>query len=191
MDLALDPAKTALVVIDLQKGMVERPGAPHAGPDVVARTARIAAALKAKGGFVVLVHVTTLGDGLDRPHPTADAPLAGAGRPQPPDYADIDPLLLPFASIVITKRQWGAFYGTELDLQLRRRSIDTIVLCGIATTMGVESTARDAYELGYNQVFVEDAMATFSAEAHELTVKYVFPMIGRVRSTEDVLAAIG
>lgn len=91
---------------------------------------------------------------------------------------------------MITKRQWGAFYGTELDLQLRRRDIDTIILCGILTTVGVESTARDAFERGYNQVFVEDAMAAREAADHVHTVGTIFPRIGRVRSTEEVLAAL-
>ena len=92
--------------------------------------------------------------------------------------------------VVITKRQWGAFYGTDLDLQLRRRGIDTMILCGISTTIGVESTARDAFERGYQQIFVEDAMAAHAAEDHRHTVESVFPRMGRVRSTEQVLAAL-
>ncbi len=91
---------------------------------------------------------------------------------------------------VIGKRQWGAFYGTELDLQLRRRGIDTILLAGISTNIGVESTARDAYERGYEQVFVEDAMTARDAGEHAHTVRLIFPRIGRVRSTADVLAAL-
>ena len=90
----------------------------------------------------------------------------------------------------ITKRQWGAFYGTELDLQLRRRGIRTIVLAGISTNVGVESTARDAYERGYHQVFVSDAMASPSAEAHANTLKFTFPRIGLTRSTAEVVAAL-
>ncbi|MGA2664710.1 MAG: isochorismatase family protein, partial [Nitrososphaerales archaeon] len=93
--------------------------------------------------------------------------------------------------IVIGKKQWGAFYGTELDLQLRRRKIDTIVLCGIATNVGVESTARFAYEYGYQQVFASDAMAAMSAEAHAGALKYTFARIGRVRTTAQVLDALG
>ena len=94
------------------------------------------------------------------------------------------------SDIIITKRQWGAFYGTELDLQLRRRGVDTIILCGISTNVGVESTARDAFERGYQQIFVEDAMAAREAEDHRHTANTLFPRIGRIRSTEDVLAAL-
>ena len=68
------------------------------------------------------------------------------------------------SDIEIIKRQWGAFYGTDLELQLRRRGIDTIVLCGISTNIGVESTARNAWELGFNLVIAEDACSAASAE---------------------------
>jgi nicotinamidase-related amidase len=91
----------------------------------------------------------------------------------------------------VIKKQWGAFYGTDLELQLRRRGIRTIVLCGISTCFGVESTARNAFELGYEQVFVEDAMSSRSTAEHAHTVKNIFPRMGRVRSTDVVLAAIG
>ena len=91
------------------------------------------------------------------------------------------------SDIVITKHQWGAFYGTELDLQLRRRGIRTLVLAGISTNFGVESTARDAYERGFEQLFVEDAMSGLSPGAHEFAVKTIFPRIGRIISTRDLL----
>ncbi len=92
--------------------------------------------------------------------------------------------------IVLTDRQWGAFYGTELDLQLRRRKIDTIVLCGVITNMGVETTARDAHQYGYNQVFVIDAMAASSKDEHEASIKYVFPKIGLLRTTNEIMSAM-
>jgi nicotinamidase-related amidase len=190
VDLQIDASKTALVVIDLQRGIVGFPSAPHAAADVVARAARVADALRAAGGTVVLVHVTPSADGKDGLKPITDAPPQARG-PMPADWAEIVPELGPRpGDIVITKRQWGAFYGTELDLQLRRRGIDTIILCGISTTMGVESTARDAFERGYQQVFVEDAMAARGAEEHQNAVAVTFPRLGRVRSTEEVLAAL-
>jgi len=106
----------------------------------------------------------------------------------PPDFAELVPELERAPSdIVITKHQWGAFYGTELDLQLRRRGIKTLVLGGISTNFGVESTARDAYERGYDQIFVEDAMAGLSQGAHEFAIKTIFPRIGKIVSTEAVV----
>jgi nicotinamidase-related amidase len=94
------------------------------------------------------------------------------------------------SDIEVTKRQWGAFYGTDLELQLRRRGIDTIILCGISTNIGVESTARNAWELGFNLVIVEDACSAASAEQHQGSMTHIFPRIGRVRSTEEILAAL-
>jgi nicotinamidase-related amidase len=191
MELKIEPSRTALVVIDLQHGIVANPAAPHDPKDVVARSAQIARALRAAGGTVVLVHVTPSQDGKDGLKPIADAPARTWGGAPPPDWSDIVPELEPeSAHVIITKRQWGAFYGTELDLQLRRRGIDTIILCGIATTIGVESTARDAYERGYQQIFVEDAMSARTAEEHAYAVSTLFPRIGRVRSTADVVAAL-
>jgi nicotinamidase-related amidase len=191
MDLKIEPAKTALVVIDLQRGIVAMPSVPHSTAEVVARTAQMAGALRAAGGTVVFVHVTRSADGKDALKPITDAPAQAGGRTPPPDWAELVPELAPQPSdVIIAKRQWGAFYGTELDLQLRRRGVDTIVLCGISTRLGVESTARDAYERGYNQIFVEDAMAARDVEEHRHTVGSLFPRIGRVRLTEEVLAAI-
>ena len=191
MDLELTPARTALVVIDLQRGTAAMPAAPHPASDVVTRAAALADALRAAGGTVVLVRVTPSADGRDALRPRTDMPAQHPG-PRPPDWAEIVPELGPEpGDLVITKRQWGAFYGTELDLQLRRRGIDTILLAGISTNVGVESTARDAFERGYEQVFVEDAMTARSPDDHAHALRTVFARIGRVRSTAEVLAALG
>jgi nicotinamidase-related amidase len=183
-----DLTKTALVIIDLQKGIVGMDTEPRPASEVVANAGRLAAALRAKGAFIVLVRVSGSADGKDRLHPQCDQPMM-AGVKLPADWAEPIPEMAPQpGDHVIMKRQWGAFYGTDLDLQLRRRGITTIVLCGIATCYGVESTARDAYERGYEQVFVEDAMASRSAAEHEHTVSRILPRIGRMSSTARVLA---
>ena len=110
----------------------------------------------------------------------------------PPDWSEFAPEIAPVPSdIVIAKKQWGAFYGTDLELQLRRRGVATIVLCGIATDIGVESTARFAYEYGFQQVFSEDAMSSMSAEQHNAAVRFIFPRMGRVRKTDEILRALG
>lgn len=189
--LVLSPSECALVAIDLQRGIVQIPTAPRPASDVVANAARIAATMRQQGGVVVLVRVTASPDGKDALQPKVD-PATGQGPlSRAADWADLVPELKAHAGdIVITKRQWGAFYGTELDLQLRRRRIRTILLCGISTNIGVESTARDAYERGYDQIFVEDAIAARSAAEHEHTVTRIFPRIGRVRSTNEVVMAL-
>ena len=188
--LELDPRATALVLIDLQRGIAARQTAPHAAGDVIANAARLAAQCREAGVLVVLVRVAFAADGRDRLAPRADEAGWGSQKPAP-DFSELVPELgRQESDLVVTKRQWGAFYGTELDLELRRRGIRTIVLGGIATNFGVESTARSAYERGYEQVFVEDAMAGMTAEAHAFAVKTIFPRIGRVRSTAEVLAAL-
>jgi nicotinamidase-related amidase len=187
---SLDPKSTALVLIDLQRGIVARDTKPHTAAEVVERAARLARRFRERGALIVLVHVEFAPDLADRLNPEADSPTPAI--PLPAGWSEIVPALGTSPNdVIITKRNWGAFYGTPLDLQLRRRHIKTLVLGGIATNMGVESTARDAFERGYEQVFVEDAAATFSEEMHSFVMQHIFPRIGRVRSTEDVLAAIG
>ena len=188
--LELVPARTALVAIDLQNLVVSFPAQPREARVVIENTARLATALRARGGFVVWVRVAFSADGKDRLHPACDQPMVMPGV-LPDRPADLAPgVPVQPSDHLVTKRQWGAFHGTDLDLQLRRRGIDTIVLTGISTCYGVESTARAAFELGYEQVLVEDAMAARSAAEHEHTVTRIFPRLGRVRSTEAVLSAI-
>ncbi len=182
--LVIDPRTTALVLIDLQQSVVALPVVPHPAAEVVANAVRLLERFRSLGSTVVLVRVAFL-DGKDRLNLPVDAPPGRLGK------SEFIPEVGPKENdIVITKRQWGAFYGTELDLQLRRRGIQTIVIGGIATNFGVESTARDAFERGYEQVFAEDAMSSLSAEGHHFAVNVVFPRIGRVRSTGAVLQAL-
>jgi nicotinamidase-related amidase len=183
----IDRSKTALVVIDLQKGIVGRQTAPYVSDIVVKNTAAIAEAFRKNGMPVFLVRVAPSPDGKDALRPIVDAPWPA--QTPPPDWADIVPEVGPKpGDFVITKHQWGAFYGTELDLEFRRRGITTIVMCGIATNIGVESTARFAYEYGYNQIFAEDAMSALSMEEHTFTVARIFPRIGLVRKTAEILS---
>ena len=189
--LDLDPRQTAIVVIDLQKGILSIPVAPHPMAGVVANCARLLAAARRVGARPVLVHVGGSADGGDRLHPAADQAMRSTGS-MPPDWSELLPELdRQPGDLVVLKRQWGAFYGTDLDLQLRRRGIGTIILCGVASEFGVESTARDAFERGYEQVFAEDAMSGVTAESHANAVTRIFPRLGRVRSTDEIVAALG
>ncbi len=191
MTLSLDPNKTAFVVIDLQKGITGRETAPYSSKQVIDNCARIGKRCNELGTLVALVHVAFSSDGGDRLQQPIDSPMQAPPGGMPPDWAEFVPEIGMLRSgVVITKRQWGAFHGTELDLQLRRRGIDTIVLGGIATNMGVEQTAREAWQLGYAVVIAEDACATMSADMHTFAVEKIFPRISRVRSTADIAAAL-
>lgn len=179
--MSLNPATTALVLIDLQKGIVANKVAPHESADVVARSAQLADAFRAAGAPVVLVSVDWAKGFVDALAQPVDMPMARPADGPPEDFAAIVPAVGPRpGDICIVKRQWGAFYGTELDLQLRRRGITTLVIAGIATNLGVESTARSAWEHGYAVVFAEDATASFTADMHGFAFSTIFPRIGVV-----------
>jgi nicotinamidase-related amidase len=188
--LKLEPATTALVLIDLQEGILPFAKAPHDGAAVLARARPLAEAFRAAKAPVVLVKVGFSADGGDLLKSPVDAPNP-AGTPQANWLAQPADLPAQPGDIHILKRQWGAFHGTELDLQLRRRGIRTLVLAGIATAIGVESTARVAWELGYEIVFAEDATSGPDAAMHANSFGKVFPRLGRVRTAADVLAALG
>jgi nicotinamidase-related amidase len=188
MSLELDPSKTALVIIDLQNAIVSRPNlAPHSGTDVVERSRKLAEALRAKGGTVAYVHVL-VSDIVELP---VDAPSQRPSQPLPPSASEFVPAAgIQPGDVIITKRQWGAFYGTNLEQALDRKGIETIIMAGIATNMGVESTARAAFDAGYALVFAEDAMTTMSSEWHEFPIKNIFPRMGRVRTTAEIIEAL-
>ena len=185
----LDPASTALVLIDLQKGILPFAKAPYDAAAVLANAGRLVDAFRAAKAPVVFVKVgwsSDFGDALKTP--------VDEGRDMnalPADWLQ-EPAELPSrpGDLHVLKHQWGAFHGTDLDLQLRRRGIRTIVLGGIASSIGVESTGRFGWELGYAMVFVEDASSNGDGDMHVNTFTKVFPRIGRVRDTAQVVAAL-
>jgi nicotinamidase-related amidase len=188
-DISITPHTTALVLIDLQRGIAAGDTVPHAARQVVERATKIANACRAAGILVVLVRVDVGPDGILFPRATSDIERAPFVVPE--GWADIVPELGPEPrDVVVTKHQPNAFFGTDLDIQLSRRGIHTIILGGISTNIGVESTARAAQERGYEQIFVEDVMAAREMDLHEFPVRRFFPTIGRVRSTAEVLKAL-
>ena len=183
----LDHKTTALVLIDLQNGIVAMPNlAPRTGPQVVEAAIPVAEKFRTAGALVILLHVDFARDYADAPRQPVDEVMRRPEGGMPEGWADIMPGLEQKGDIKILKRQWGAFYGTDLDLQLRRRGIKTIVLGGIATNFGVESTARAAWEHGYAVQIAEDLCAGPSQEAHEFAVKTIFPRISHVIQSSDV-----
>lgn len=184
----IKPEKTALVVIDLQNGIVNRELKPHTASEVVENSTKLVKEFSEKGAFVALVRVSTT-DGKDIVKPKLDGEKSSMKFSE--GWDNYIPEFESFKNAHrITKRQWGAFYGTDLDLQLRRRGIDTIVLCGISTNIGVDTTAREAYQHGYNQIFVEDAMTAVIKEEHDYVLKYIFPRIGKIRTSEEVISQL-
>ena len=186
--LLFDKSKTALVVIDLQKGILSMPTKPYPAHEVIENAAKLVNTFRKNGMPVFLVHAITTKETML--NVVSDESFSRPSAPSP-DWAEFAPEIAPTPNdIVIAKKQWGAFYGTDLELQLRRRGMDTIVLCGIATDFGVESTARFAYEYGFQQIFAEDAMASRSDEQHNAAVNFIFKRMGRVRKTNEILEAL-
>ena len=179
MPLTKLDSTSALVVIDLQKGIVGM-ATVHPASEIVARAAQLARAFRDRGLPVVLVNVSGAAPGR-----------TDAGRPKfsfPPDWTDLVPELEQHPEDhLVTKQRWGAFLGTNLDEYLRGRGATQIVLAGVATSIGVESTARSAYDLGYNVALVVDAMTDRDGDAHRHSVEKIFPRLGETATTEDVL----
>jgi nicotinamidase-related amidase len=187
MPTRLDPA-TALILIDLQHGITALPTVDPSD-QIVARGARLADAFRAHKKLVVATRVAFSPDGGDV---LRTRTAANRGGPTPtPDYGEFrSELKLGSGDIPITKRGWNAFYGTELDLELRRRKITGIVLAGISTSIGVESVARAANERGYELTIVTDAVTDTARGAHLNSLEVIFPRIAELATTDDVLSAL-
>jgi nicotinamidase-related amidase len=174
----LDP-KTALIVIDLQKGLVGFPTVhPIAG--ILASATVLTAAFRRRGLPVVLVNVTGGAPGrTERSHSLGSLP---------PDWADLVPELNAQPDdLLITKKTWGAFTNTDLEARLKGLGVTQVVLAGVATSIGVESTARYAYELGFNVTLAVDAMTDLNLEAHDNSVARIFPRLGETGSTREIV----
>lgn len=169
----LDPRRTALVLIDLMPRIIGLETAPLSGREVLQRCTALAEATRAGGGLVV--HVRVERPGVDTQPEGSE--LAPELAPQPLD-------------VEIVKQTVGAFHRTGLDDALRARDIRTVVLGGIVTNFGVESTGRAADEHGYDVVWVSDAMTGLDAAAHDFAVSYIFPRFGTVCTGTEYVAAL-
>lgn len=189
--------KTALVMIDLQKGIALNPHlAPYSSQQVLAKNQALVEKFANTPALIVCVKVENYGPEALKPWTDEREEQAAAENtsvaPLPADFSDF---VLPVASdtttqnvIQVKKHNWGAFYGTDLEVQLRRRNIDTIILTGVATGRGVDTTAREAMQRGFKVIAVEDAMTDFDTALHQTIVQEIFPKLGRVRQTSEILA---
>jgi len=193
----LNPARTALVVFDMQKGQFEVDDAERrrwlAESNIVANTVQLLQAARSAGLPVFYIQNSRRPDFADQKEVLTDAgggvrggPVIGTRgweildeiKPEPNDY-------------VVPKFRQGAFSSTTLDILLRARSIDTLLLCGVRTTVGIETTVRDGRDLGYNIVLVSDCTGGVSPEDHQWTLQRIFPMLARVRTHTQVAAMLG
>jgi nicotinamidase-related amidase len=177
--LSLIDPKTALIVIDLQQGIVSLPTVHPIG-DVVKNASALADAFRRRGLPVVLVNVDGGAPGrTEQPRRTAAFPAG---------WTDLIPEINRQPSdIVVTKRTWGAFASTDLEDQLKALGVTQVVIVGVATGTGVESTARQAYEQGFNVTLAIDAMTDLRPAAHDYSIAKVFPRLGETGTTQEII----
>lgn len=196
MITALDP-KTALVLIDLQKGIVAMPTA-HPIKDILEKSAELLAAFRAKGLPVVIVNVNPSKGKIPTARvekstmPTDEKTFNESIKMmEEKGFFDITPEIQTNPDdIFITKESWNAFFNTTLDEQLKSIGVTGIVLAGVATSIGVESTAREAIQRGYNLTFANDAMTDTQLAAHESSMNIIFPRIGEVDHTKNIISTL-
>ena len=177
------PTTSALIVVDLQVGTTSAAMA-HPIDEIVSRAAALAAAYRAHGRTVVLASV----DGT----PPGRTTFAEGAQQWPEPFSTVLPELDPQPDdLLASRRTWSAFAGTDLRGRLEVRGVTQVVLVGVATSFGVESTARAAYDLGYDVLVVTDAVTDRSAESHEHVLARVLPALGRAVTTDAVLAGLG
>ncbi|MCB8881888.1 isochorismatase family protein [Acidisoma cellulosilytica] len=171
--------QTALILIDLQKGIVGLP-LLHPIDGILAKARLLADAFRAKGLPVVLVNVDGSAPGrTERARPEQNWPEGWTDFVPEIDRRPSD--------IVVTKQTWGAFASTDLDARLKRLGVTQVVILGIATGGGVESTARQAYEQGFHVTLAIDAMTDRRAEAHDYCLAHVFPRLGETGTTQAII----
>jgi nicotinamidase-related amidase len=179
---SLDP-HTALIVIDLQKGIVKG-SFIHPIGDIIHRTRALIRVFRAKSLPVVLVNVAGRAPGRTEQGPRSNSSFSEG-------WADLLPELDRQPSdILVTKRSWGAFATTDLDGQLRARAVTQVVVTGVVTSVGVEATARQAWEQGFNVTLALDAMTDIREEAHQYSITNVFPRIGETGSTSEIISLL-
>jgi nicotinamidase-related amidase len=178
----LDP-NTALIVIDLQRG-IGNGSFIHPIGEVINRTHDLIDVFRTKSLPVVLVNVAGRAPGRTEQGPRGNTSFSE-------EQTDLLPQLNQQPTdIVITKRSWGAFATTDLDAQLKARGVTQVVVTGVATSVGVEATARQAYEQGFNVTLALDAMTDVREEAHEYSIRNVFPRLGETGSTEQIISLL-
>ncbi len=178
----LDP-KTALIVVDLQKGIINSP-VVHPIADVIEHTQALLTEFRQLNLPVILVNVAGGAPGrTEQPRRFATFPDG---------FSDLIPELDRQASdIVVTKRTWGAFASTDLEAQLKANGVTQVVITGVATGTGVEATARQAYEAGFNVTLATNAMTDVRPEAHAYSIAHVFPRLGETGTTQEIITLLG
>ena len=174
--------RTALVLIDFQEGTLRLP-IVHPRAALLARAAQLVESFRSREWPVVFVHVNAIHQTrTEQPPPSLDFP---------PDYDQFTSELPPMAGdTIVTKHSWDAFYGTDLDMMLRRKRVTGIVFAGLAASRGVESSARSAHVRGYNLTFARDAITDIDLASYDHSVRTIYPRLGEVDTTEAIVGVM-
>jgi nicotinamidase-related amidase len=184
----LDASSTALLLVDLQYGTLTMPLRPHSAAHIVKNATALGRRFEEIGAMIVLTHVAF--PWADNPDRDSGATPSMTRETVPPGWSEFTPAVRSLrADIILGKRKWNAFQGTDLDRQLRRRRITTLVIAGATTHIAVEFTARDACQRDYSVIIAEDAVASIDPEFHRFSMEKVFPRIATVCATAEILAA--
>ena len=183
MSVTLLDLHTALIVIDLQKGVVSAPTV-HPVSGIIQQAGTLAQAFRRSTLPVVLVAVTGVPGGRTEQ-------TRSGGGPRPAGWADIVPELNQQPTDhIVNKQTWGAFTRTNLEQHLKALAVTQVVLVGVATSIGVESTARQAHELGFNVTLVTDAMTDINSDAHVNSITRIFPKLGETGTTQEIMTLL-
>ncbi|CAM4117101.1 isochorismatase [Streptococcus penaeicida] len=182
-------AKTALLLIDLQLGILEMPTLPYPSEEITQNAKLLIDRFRQEDAFIAFIRVK-FQDGKDKLHPS-NAMVQLPGDDMNSRFSQFpESFQVTESDYIVDKRGFSGFFGTDLDLQLRRRGIENLVICGISTHAAVDSTARDGYQYAYNQYFITDAMGATTEELHYFPIKNLFPLMGQALTTKDFLQLI-
>lgn len=189
---SLNLSKTAYLAIDLQDGILNNGVlAPYSSDAVLLASDQLAETFKNTEALITLVNVDATS--FHYLHParyTREQPIK-----VPDSYMQLSMAIATDDTasnvVTVTKHNPGAFFGTDLDLQLRRRGIDTIILSGLTTSNGVYATALDAFQHGYQLYIVEDATSDRDPDLHHLFFDKLYPKLGTVVTLDQVFSMIG
>ena len=199
----IDPAKTALVVVDLQNGFMA-PGQPAETPnarDIVPNVNRLAAATRAAGGTVVWVQ-NTINAEAEKSWGVWFGDFCGGAEwgdrmrraftPGDFGHAVYPGLEVHPGDLTVRKTRFSAFIqgASDLDALLRARGIDTLIITGTATNVCCESTARDAMQMNYKVIFVADGNAAMTDAEHNATLNNMLNLFADVMTANEVVASL-
>ncbi len=195
--ITLDPKKSAVILIDMINTVVKGSGPPFTTPPareaVVKNFQKLLAHCRSVGTPLIFITTHRRPDNADAPKTVSDVGGGGGGPPMlagTPAVEFIDELKPQPEDYVVVKPRFSAFYGTSVDGILKALGTETILVGGISTQRSVEGTARDAKNRDIQCVVVSDCCTAGELDVHQMTIDHVLPLLVRVRTTDEVIAAL-